>query len=82
MTELGNGNATFVLISADQKYIREVYKKLESDQRVRGIHPLFGQYNLIAKIYFKTFEEVQSYVSDIESMEGVTETKTLTGSNV
>ncbi|AIY89755.1 Transcriptional regulator, AsnC family [Geoglobus acetivorans] len=59
---------------------RKVYDRLLKLQEVEEIYPLFGEYDLIAKINVKDFEELSEVVvNNIRSIEGVIETKTLTG---
>ena len=44
------------------------------------VHPLFGEYDLIVKINTEDFRDVgEIVVEDIRSLEGVTNTKTITG---
>jgi len=44
------------------------------------LHPLFGEYDLIAKIEAEDFEKLaEIVVNKIRKIEGVVETKTLTG---
>ena len=44
------------------------------------LHPLFGEYDLIAKVEAKDFNSLGQIVVDkIRSIPGVVETKTLTG---
>ena len=40
----------YVLIIAEPTRKHEVYIKLESDPKILELHPLFGEYDLIAKI--------------------------------
>ncbi len=44
------------------------------------LHPLFGEYDLMAKIEAKNLEELtQIILNKIRKVEGVADTKTLTG---
>ncbi len=70
----------FVLIKVSPRKEREVYEKLAKLKEVEELYPLFGEYDLIAKIVVKDFEELSEVVvKKIRSVDGVIETKTLTG---
>ena len=70
----------FVLISAAPAREHEVYNKLLETPEILELHPLFGEYDLIAKIEAEDFEKLGELVVDkIRSIEGVIDTKTLTG---
>jgi len=70
----------FVLIKVMPRKERAVYEKLAKLSEVEELYPLFGEYDLIAKINVKDFEELSDVVvNKIRSIDGVIETKTLTG---
>lgn len=70
----------FVLIKIAPGRERKVYDRIASLKEVEELYPLFGEYDLIAKIVVKDFEELSEVVvNKIRSIEGVVETKTLTG---
>jgi len=70
----------FVLIKISPRREKEVYDTLSSIEEVEELYPLFGEYDLIAKIVVKDFEQLSEIVvKKIRSVEGVLETKTLTG---
>jgi len=70
----------FVLISAAPAYEHEVYNKLSKVPQIIELHPLFGEYDLIAKIEADDFESLGDIVvNKIRTIEGVIDTKTLTG---
>jgi DNA-binding Lrp family transcriptional regulator len=70
----------FVLIKAAPGYEHEVYNKLSKVKEINELHPLFGEYDLIAKIKAEDFEKLgQIIINKIRSIEGVIDTKTLTG---
>jgi len=70
----------FVLIKTAPAEEREVYKILTSIEEVKEVHSLFGEYDLIAKIQADNFNKLgQTVVDRIRSIEGVEDTKTLTG---
>jgi len=70
----------FVLINAAPAFEHEVYNKLSKVPQILELHPLFGEYDLIAKIEAEDFEKLGKIVIDkIKSIKGVIDTKTLTG---
>ncbi|MDH7506856.1 MAG: Lrp/AsnC ligand binding domain-containing protein [Candidatus Thermoplasmatota archaeon] len=70
----------FVLISEAPAREYEVYNKLSKVPEIIELHPLFGEYDLIAKVQADDFEKLGKIVVDkIRSIEGVIDTKTLTG---
>ena len=70
----------FILITAASTYEHKVYNKLSKTPEIIEVHPLFGDYNLIAKIEAEDYEKLgKVIVSKIRSIEGVIDTKTLTG---
>ena len=70
----------FVLINVAPAQEQDVYNKLSKIPQVVELHPLFGEYDLIAKIDANGFEELGTIiVNKIRSITGVLDTKTLTG---
>ena len=70
----------FVLISTAPTKEREVYKELTKISDIVEIHPLFGEYDIIAKIEADSFDKLgKIIVNKIRSIRGVVDTKTLTG---
>jgi DNA-binding Lrp family transcriptional regulator len=70
----------FVLIKAAPTHEHEIYNKLSKVKEIVELHPLFGEYDIIAKIDVENFEKLgQIIISKIRSIEGVIDTKTLTG---
>uniref|UniRef100_A0A7J2TJ17 Lrp/AsnC family transcriptional regulator n=1 Tax=Archaeoglobus fulgidus TaxID=2234 RepID=A0A7J2TJ17_ARCFL len=70
----------FVLIKVAPGKEKKVYDKIASIKEVEELYPLFGEYDLIAKVVVKDFEELSEVVvNKIRAVEGVIETKTLTG---
>lgn len=70
----------FILIKAAPALEHEVYNKLLNIKEIVELQPLFGEYDLIAKIEVKDFEKLGKIViNDIRSVKGVIDTKTLTG---
>jgi len=57
-----------------------VYNKLSKVKEIIELHPLFGEYDIIAKIEAEDFEKLASIIVEkIRSINGVIDTKTLTG---
>jgi DNA-binding Lrp family transcriptional regulator len=70
----------FVLVSTVPGKEHEVYNRISKLEYVVEIHPLFGEYDLIVKIDAKDFSELGKVVVEkIRTIEGVIDTKTLTG---
>lgn len=70
----------FVLISADTGKEHDVYNHLLDVPEIVELHPLFGEYDLIGKVEAQDFDTLgHVIVSAIRSVEGVLDTKTLTG---
>jgi len=70
----------FVLISTAPAKEHEVYNELLKVKEIVELHPLFGEYDLIAKIETEDFNALGEIVVDsIRSIPGVIDTKTLTG---
>jgi DNA-binding Lrp family transcriptional regulator len=69
----------FVLISTAPGMEHEVYKKLLEIEQIVELNPLFGEYDLIAKIEAKDLDELSHIVIEqIRKIPGVVDTKTLT----
>ena len=70
----------FVLISTAPAKEHEVYNELLKVKEITELHPLFGEYDLIAKIEAGDFNVLGQVVVDhIRTIAGVIDTKTLTG---
>ena len=70
----------FVLIKAAPKLEYEVYNKLSKFKQIIELNPLFGEYDLIAKIQGDDFEKLgEITINIIRKVKGVIDTKTLTG---
>ena len=73
----------FVLINTSPAREHEVYNSLRGLDRVVEVHPLFGEYDLIAKIEAPDYNELgRIVVNTMRSIPGVTNTKTLTGTKL
>ena len=70
----------FILIKAAPALEHEVYNKLSKIKEIIELQPLFGEYDLIATIEAENFEILgEIVISNIRSVKGVLDTKTLTG---
>ena len=58
----------------------EVFNKLSKLHEVIDVHPLFGEYDLIAKIQAEDYESIgEIVIHKIKTIDGITDTMTLTG---
>ena len=70
----------FILIHISPAHEYEVFNKLSKLKEVIELHPLFGEYDLIAKIEAKDYESIgEIVIHKIKTIDGITNTKTLTG---
>ncbi len=70
----------FVLISTSPSKEHEVYEVLKHVPEIVELYPLFGEFDMLAKIEAKDFNELGMIVVDkIRAVPGVEDTKTLTG---
>ena len=70
----------FVLINTVPAHEHEVYNKLSKVPEIVELHPLFGEFDIIAKIEADDFESLGNIVvNKIRTIEGIIDTKTLTG---
>ena len=70
----------FVLISTAPTKEHDVFIQLERIDDIIEVYPLFGEYDLIAKIEANNFDELgEIVINKIRSIKGVIGTKTLTG---
>ena len=70
----------FVLMHVSPLHEYEVFNKLSKLHEVIEVHPLFGEYDIIAKIEAKDYESIgEIVIHKIKTIDGITNTKTLTG---
>jgi DNA-binding Lrp family transcriptional regulator len=70
----------FVMINAAPTLEHEVYSELLKVKEIVELEPLFGEYDLIAKVVAEDFDALGKVVVDkIRAVKGVVDTKTLTG---
>ncbi|MCK5112246.1 MAG: Lrp/AsnC ligand binding domain-containing protein [Thermoplasmatales archaeon] len=70
----------FVLITIAPAHEHDVSTKLSKVPEIIELHPLFGEYDILAKIEGDDFDSLgEIVVNKIRSIEGILDTKTLTG---
>jgi DNA-binding Lrp family transcriptional regulator len=70
----------FVLMHVLPLHESEVFNKLSKLHEVIELHPLFGEYDLIAKIEVKDYKNIgEIVIHKIKTIDGITDTKTLKG---
>jgi len=70
----------YILIKIAPSHEREINNKLSKIAEITELHTLFGEYDLIAKIEVEDFEKLSEIViNKIRPIEGIINTKTLTG---
>ena len=73
----------FVLMHVSPLHEDEVFNKISKIPEVIEVHPLFGEYDLIAKIQAKDYTSIgEIVIHKIRKINGIIDTKTLTGMNV
>ena len=70
----------FVLMHVSPLHEYEVFNKLSKLHEIIEVHPLFGEYDLIAKIEAKDYESIgEIVVHKIRTIDGILYTSTLAG---
>ena len=70
----------FVLMHVSPLREYEVFNKLLKLHEVIELHPLFGEYDLIAKIQAEDYESIgEIIIQKIKTISGIIDTTTLTG---
>ena len=70
----------FILISAMPGKEHEVHSELLKVKEIAELHPLFGEYDLMARVEVKDFGELEDIIlNKIRTVKGVVDTKTLVG---
>ena len=73
----------FVLMHVSPLHEDEVFNKISKIPGVIEVHPLFGEYDLIAKIQAKDYTSIgEIVIHKIRKIDGIIDTRTLTGMNV
>lgn len=69
----------FVLITTAPGKEHDVYTALKKVPEIRELYPVFGDYDIIAKVEAKDTESLGAViVSKVRAVSGITDTKTLT----
>jgi DNA-binding Lrp family transcriptional regulator len=71
----------FVLMRVSPKHETEVFDKLSKLLEVIEIHPLFGEYDFIAKVESVGYEHIGEIVNKIRTIDGITDTQILSAIN-
>ena len=70
----------FVLVSTAPSKEHEVYNEMMKIKEISDLYPLFGEFDLIAKVEARNFNQLGQIIMDkIRTIEGIVDTKTLTG---
>jgi DNA-binding Lrp family transcriptional regulator len=70
----------FVLMHVSPLHEYGVFNRLSKLPEVIELHPLFGEYDLIAKIEAEDYESIgEIVIHKIKTIDGIIDTKTLTG---
>jgi DNA-binding Lrp family transcriptional regulator len=70
----------FVLIHVSTLRESEVFNKLSKIPEVIEVHPLFGEYDIIAKVEAKDYDSIgEIVIHKIRTIDGILFTSTLTG---
>ena len=70
----------FVLMHISPLHEYDVFNTLSKLPDIIEVHPLFGEYDLIAKIEAKDYESIgEIVIQKIKTIWGIIDTKTLTG---
>ena len=68
----------FILISAAPAHEHEVYNKLSKVKEIVELHPLFGEYDIIAKVKVEDVSQLSDFIMEkVRSIDGVQRTSTL-----
>jgi DNA-binding Lrp family transcriptional regulator len=73
----------YILITTQPSKEMVVYNQLREISEVEEVHPLFGEYDIIAKLRAESADGIgRTVVEKIREIDGIIETKTLMGINV
>ncbi len=73
----------YILITTKPSKEMVVYNQLKEMPEVEEVHPLFGEYDIIAKLKGENADTIgQMVVEKVREIEGILETKTLMGINI
>lgn len=72
---------SFVLLTVNEEKKHDIYNQMIKIPNVAEIHSLYGEYDLIVKISAESTEKLGNIVLEsIQSLDGVTASKTIIGS--
>jgi len=69
----------YVLISTEPGKEQSVLKTLQMSDGIVEIHPLFGEYDIMAKVEAEGITHLSEIVETIRTVDGIKATKTYTG---
>lgn len=70
----------YILITTQPSKENLVLKELKNNPQIEEVFPLFGEYDIIAKVSDSNSDEVRSKImARIRDIEGIKDTKTLLG---
>lgn len=73
----------YILITTQPSKEMDVYNLLREIKEVEEVHPLFGEYDIIAKLRAENADSIgRIVVEKIREIDGIIETKTLMGINI
>ncbi len=73
----------FVLITTEPGREQEIYQALVDVDEIKDLHALFGEYDLILKVESDSIDSISQVITDkIRKLDGINDTKTLTGAKI
>lgn len=69
----------YVLISTEPGREQSVLKSIQKADGIVEIHPLFGEYDIMAKVEAEGISHLSEIVENIRVVDGIKSTKTYTG---
>jgi DNA-binding Lrp family transcriptional regulator len=71
---------SYILINTTPSMEHQVYDELKKVESVIEVHPLFGEYDLLVKVNIDNLDNLSDLILEkIRKIDGVDDTKTLTG---
>jgi len=68
------------MVKTEASQEKKVHAALQKIREIKELHPLFGEYDLIAKVEAKNYDALGVIIIEkIRSIPGVVDTKTLVG---
>ncbi|MEM2900837.1 MAG: Lrp/AsnC ligand binding domain-containing protein [Thermoplasmata archaeon] len=73
-------SVAFVMVKTEASQEKKVHAALQKINEIKELHPLFGEYDLIAKVEAKNYDAMGAIIVEkIRTIPGVLDTKTLVG---